>query len=248
MAETLHLHTYALLFAGLSALYLYWEASLLIPIPLLVAVHALYTLSTFALRYPKVRPSRRFCTCFVLTFGDLIFTSYMLSIPFGPNFGWYVLIYVAAFMVVQKRHPREICGEMSVPLVRGGIYMLDGFFMAIGVTSGLEAALQQNPTSLMVIHAAVIVVGKQVLTALIYSLDEFFCEAKPVRQIQLDDLKFNVKAGLGIFAILGTVWTLAPAAHPEFTWVAFISSIIYLAWGSLDSIEHQRAYNKIDKE
>jgi len=248
MAETLHLHTYSLLFAGLAALYVYWEASLLIPLPLLVAVHALYSLSTFTLRYPKARPSRRFCTCLVLTFADLVFTSYMLAIPLGPNFPLLVGIYVAAFIVVQRRHPKEACGELEIPLVRAVIYLLDGFFMAVGVSQGLEAALQSTPTSLTLLHAAVIVLGKQLLTALIYTLDEFFCEEKPVRDIKFDDLKFNLKAGVGIFGLLLCIWSLAPNTHPEFTWVAFVSNIIYLAWGSLDSVEHQRAYNKLTRE
>lgn len=248
MAETLHLHTYALLFAGLAALYVYWEASLMIPLPFLVAVHAFYSLSTFTLRYPKARPSRRFCTCLVLTFADLVFTSYLLSIPLGPNFPLLVGIYVAAFIVVQRRHPKEACGEFGIPLVRASIYLLDGFFMAVGVAQGLESALLPSPNSLTILHAATIVLGKQLLTALIYTLDEFFCEEKPVREIKFDDLKFNVKAGVGIFAILMLIWSLAPNTHPEFTWVAFVSNLIYLAWGSLDSVEHQRAYNKLARE
>lgn len=247
MAENLHLHTYALLFAGLAALYVYWEASLLIPLPLLVAVHAIYSLSTYALRYPKVRPSRRFCTCLVLTFADMVFTSYMLWMPL-PNFHWLVVIYVAAFIVVQRRHPKEPCSELQNPLIRGVIYLLDGFFMAVGVSQGLEISLQATPNSLTFLLAVIVVLGKQLLTALIYSLDEFFCEEKPVREIKLDDLKFNLKAGVGIFTILMVIWSLAPSSHPEFTWVAFASNLIYLAWGSLDTVEHQRAYNKLARE
>jgi hypothetical protein len=120
--------------------------------------------------------------------------------------------------------------------------------MAVGVSQGLEISLQTSPNSLTFLLAATIVLGKQLLTALIYSLDEFFCEEKPVREIKLDDLKFNLRAGVGIFAILMVIWSLAPSSHPEFTWVAFVSNLIYLAWGSLDTVEHQRAYNKLARE
>ena len=246
MATGLRLPVYALLAGSLATLFVYWESSLLLPQTLLIAGFSLYSVSNYVIARPQAGLKRKFAVCLVLTFADIVYTSMVLRMPLAEEFFYWVGEFVLIFIVLQRIHPHDKVSELSSPLFRGVIYLATGFFMAVGVAQGLEYALQGGGlTPLTVGHAAVVVVGKQILTTLVYLADEFFCDPKPVREIEISELIFNAKAGVVIFALLCLVWQLAPKTHPDFTWCAFVSNVVYQLWGAFDTISHHKYYNKI---
>lgn len=246
MVESVRLTVYSLMLAGLAVVFAYWEASLKVPIFLLVGVHTIFVLSTFALVHPNVRAGRKFLVCFVLTFADAVFTSNMLGTPLSPWFSYLVLEFMALFVALHKLHPKEKCAELAAPMVRALIYLVDGFFMAVGVAQGLEKSLEVTQSNGALVLAAAVVIGKNTLTPIVYLLDEFFCETKPVREIKLDNVLFAGKMGALIFAALLAVRQWAPSLQTEFSWCMFASNVIYLGWGAMDTVAHQHIYQKVE--
>ena len=232
----------SLLVASLGVLYVAWDQALQVPTLLLVAVHCVYVDHIFALKHLHAPLHRKLAVCLLHTFADSLYTASVLNSPLPQLYAYRFVIFALLFSLLHILHPSGKFPELRQPAVRGGLYLADGFFMGLGVAEGLTQALAKEA----VLLAGVIVVGKQVLPAAIYLLDELCFGSKPSRRISLSDLKFNTLAGLAIFTLLLLLYQLLPS-NASFSWLTFTSASVYLLWGAWDTLSDQPQFTSIDK-
>jgi len=178
-------------------MYVYWEATLLIPATPSGRAHPLLPQYLHS-ALPEGRASSR---------ADLVFTSYMLWIPLDPNFPLLVDIYVLLSSWFKG----------DIPLVRAEIYLLDDFFMAVGVSQGSSST---SLTSYMQLSCP----GE---AAPYWSFTPWRVllrgKASPPNQIR------QLEGRNGHFTLHLATLTLSFPGSPTSS----------TSWGSLDSVEHR---------
>mmetsp|Transcript_24264 Transcript_24264/g.43175 ORF Transcript_24264/g.43175 Transcript_24264/m.43175 type:complete len:225 (+) Transcript_24264:1327-2001(+) len=208
----------------------------------------LYHLICFSLSYPHANAYRKFVVCAMLTFGDFLFTTLVLGEDFPAVAKIMVLQYLVLFIVVHNLKIKQVYDEFKNSYYRTAIFLVEAYIKSTTLASTVHYLYGAEPDLNRAALAFALILGKCLVTPVVYFLDSFFCVRIPLAQVSTRELKSQFKAGLLVGLVLlaaafvtgevkGDYYFFSGLSYPK-----GIANVYFILLYILESTEYNRFF------